>query len=89
MAKSQQLPELPLVGIVTDDEITQAIGNDYVKKLGVDPDSVNCEFKVTYRNVKNEGGGYRLFASIAVTNIQPIDPAMRESRSPKSGSEDA
>lgn len=79
MAKNQP-PELPYVGMLTDDEISQAIGNHFVKKyMGLDPDTLDCEFKVSYRNVKTDTG-YRLFAPIVVTSVQPIDPAIRESK---------
>lgn len=88
MAKNQQ-PELPFVGLLTDDEISQAIGNHFIKKqMGLDPDSYDCEFKVTYRQVKSESG-YRLFAPIVVTSAKPIDPAasagppLRDSKAPE------
>lgn len=69
-------PDLPFVSMLTDDEITQAICNHAMKKqLGLDPDAHSVTFKVTYRNIKQPEGGYRLFASIAITDIVPTDPA--------------
>jgi len=67
MAKQQQ-PDLPHVSILTDEEISQAICNYAAKKqLGIDPDTNNIDFKVTYRPVK---GG--LFASIAIMAVSPV-----------------
>ena len=71
--------DLPHVGVVTDAEIAQAICNQEARDLGVDPVTNKIDFKVTYRNVKdNIGGGQRLFASIVITGISPKPPPAPE-----------
>jgi hypothetical protein len=63
-------PELPHVGLLTDDEIAQAICNYEAKKhLGIEPDLQHLDFKLTYRQIKDGLGGTRLFASIVITGI--------------------
>ena len=67
--------DLPHVGVITDDEIAQAICNFVARnQLGIEPGAYNLDFKVTYRNVKDSGGGTRLFASIAITGIGTQPP---------------
>jgi hypothetical protein len=78
MAKQPQQPDLPFVSMLTDDEIAQAIANFAAKKqMGLDPEAHNLDFKVTYRQVKGDGG-QRLFASIAITSVGAIAPPKEE-----------
>lgn len=72
-------PENPHVGVVTAEEIAQLIANDEAKnKLGVDPATHDIQFKVTYRNLNQEGGGKRLVAPISIYRITPKPPPIPE-----------
>ena len=64
--------DLPFVTVITDDEIAQAVC-DYAmrRQIGLDPQEHNATYRVTYRNVRQPDGSVRLFASLAVTAVEP------------------
>ena len=76
-------PENPHVAVVTAEEIAQLIANDEARKLGVDPNTHDIQFKVTYRNLNQEGGGKRLVAPISIYRITPKPPPIPEKKDPQ------
>lgn len=67
MAESKH-PELPMVTMLTDDEMAEAIKVYAARKhLGMDHEqAANLEFRVSYRQVKQAEGGSRAFAAVAL-----------------------
>ncbi len=64
-------PEMPLVTLLSAEEIAQAICNYTVAKMfEVDPNACDINYRVTYRQMK-VGDATQLFASIAVTSVEP------------------
>lgn len=62
--------EFPILEMLNDDEIAQAICNFTARRNGIDPDSVPVNFKVSYRNMKQPDGTSRLFASIVILGAE-------------------